>query len=400
MVRFAHLADVHLGGWRDERLKALGFEAFEKAISRIVDESPDFVVIAGDLFNTALPSIDAVKLASVQLARLRSASIPVYFIAGSHDYSASGKTMLDVLEGAGLARNVQRASYGESGSIVLEFTTDERTGVKLAGLPGKKGSLESQYYDVLDRDAAMREPGTKVFLFHMLLAEFRRAKEEQIPASPSSVLPKGFAYYAGGHPHLVDHKRFADGIIAYPGPLFPNSFEELEELGVGGFYMVDLDADSVEWCKVLTRPVVAIERSFSGSPSDLEEVVRSSLDRELAGSIVLVRVSGDLSAPVSEVDWAALERFAFERGAYAFAKNTYKLSARTYDRVDVAVSHDRIESDIITEFSEKSPVSPVLGVDAFERLFSALSASKHEGETNADFERRVIESFDAEFPIR
>jgi DNA repair protein SbcD/Mre11 len=400
MVRFAHIADVHLGGWRDESLKALGLEAFELAVDRILEERPSFVVIAGDLFNTALPSIEAVKHASVQLARLRDASIPVYLIAGSHDYSASGKSMLDVLEAAGLVVNVQKAVYGENGRIILEFTVDPSTGIKLAGLPGKKGALESQYYDALDREAAAREPGTKIFLFHMLLAEFRRAADDHVPATPSSVLPAGFAYYAGGHPHLVDHKRFGSGTIAYPGPLFPNNFEELEELGSGGFYFVDLDPTGVEWERVLTRPVVPIALEFEGTPAQLQERLVKALDRELADSIVLMRISGSLSAPVSEVDWSLVERTAMKRGAYAFAKNTYKLTARTYERVDVAVSHERIESDILAEFSEKTSPPAVLGERAFERLLSTLSMSKHEGETNADFEKRVIDEFEAEFDVR
>jgi DNA repair protein SbcD/Mre11 len=400
MVRFAHLADVHLGGWRDEKLRVLGLEAFERAIDRILGDRVDFVLIAGDLFNTALPSIDALKHASVQLARLRDASIPVYLIAGSHDYSASGKTMLDVLEGAGLVRNVQKARYGDAGSIILEFTTDPRTGIKLAGLPGKKGALESQYYEVLDRTAAARESGVKIFLFHMLLAEFRRAKDEHVPATPSSVLPEGFAYYAGGHPHLVDHKRYAGGTIAYPGPLFPNNFEELEELGSGGFYFVDLEDQELAWQRVLTRPVVSIGVSHDGSPAELEELLLSELDRELVGSIVLLRVAGTLSGPVSEVDWARIERRAFERGAYAFAKNTYKLAASVYERVEVAVSPDHVESGIIAEFAQKSAPPASLGERAFERIFASLSTSKQEGETNADFEKRLIDDFEAEFDVR
>ena len=399
-MRFAHLADLHLGGWRDEKLKALGLEACTRAVDLIIEESPDFVVIAGDFFNTALPGIESVKHASVQLSRLRTAGVPVYLIAGSHDYSASGKSMLDVLEGAGLARNVQKARYARDGRIELEYTVDEKTGVKLAGLPGKKGALESQYYDLLERDAAAHEPGVKIFLFHMLLSEFKRAKDDQIPSSPSSVLPPGFAYYAGGHPHLVEHKRFGEGIVAYPGPLFPNNFEELEELGSGGFYFVDLGSGSVEWKRILTRPVVRIDVSFDGDPSQLEERLVEEVDRELAGSIVLVRASGSLTGPVSEVDWSRIERRAFERGAYAFAKNTYKLAARTYERVDVAVSHEHLESQIITEFSEKASASEALGENAFERLFSTLAKHKHEGETNADFEKRIRDDFEAEFGVR
>ena len=36
----------------------------------------DFVIIAGDLFNTAIPRIDAVKFATEQLKRLQEANIP------------------------------------------------------------------------------------------------------------------------------------------------------------------------------------------------------------------------------------------------------------------------------------------------------------------------------------
>lgn len=401
MVLFAHLADLHIGGWRDEKLKSLGLEAFELAVTKLLEVRPDFVVIAGDIFNTALPSIDAVRHATVQLSRLREARIPVYFIAGSHDYSASGKSMLHVLEGAGLAIDVQRAHYTEAGLIRLEFTTDARTGVKLAGLPGKKGALESQYYDVLDRDAAAAESGTKVFLFHMLLDEFRRAKDEHVPATPSSVLPHGFSYYAGGHPHLVDHKRFDSGTIAYPGPLFPNNFEELEELGSGGFYLVDLDSGALDWQRVLTRPVVRIRpKPFSGSPADLEETLMREIRGELAGSIVLLRVEGELTGPISEVDWARVQRRAFERGAYAFAKNTYKLSSKAYERTEVIHSSQReIESEMTAEFAEKTPAPQRLGDRAYERLFSTLHTAKQEGETNADFERRVLSEFSAEFGI-
>lgn len=399
MTRFAHLADLHLGGWRDEKLKALGLEAFELAVTELVKERPAFVVIAGDLFNTALPSIDAVKHATVQLSRLRDAGIPVYFIAGSHDYSASGRSMLDVLEGAGLAVNVQRARYTDAGRIRLEFTTDEGTGVKLAGLPGKKGALESQYYDALDREAAARESGMKIFLFHMLLTEFRRANDEHVPATPSSVLPRGFSYYAGGHPHLVDHKRFGSGTIAYPGPLFPNNFEELEELGSGGFYFVELESGTLDWRRVLTRQVKRFSiEDFTGSPSELEERLVREIKGELPGAIVLLRVSGELSGPVSEVDWARVQRRSFERGAYAFAKNTYQLVSKAYERTQVApVSQQAIESEMTAEFAERTPAPRALGERAYERLFAALHASKQEGETNADFERRVLDEFSAEF---
>ena len=52
---------------------------------------------------------------------------------------------------------------------------------------------------------------------------------QNIITNPLSLLPKNFDYYAGGHVHIVDSTKIDGyGLIAYPGPLFPNSFSELE----------------------------------------------------------------------------------------------------------------------------------------------------------------------------
>jgi DNA repair exonuclease SbcCD nuclease subunit len=91
-------------------------------VDRIIKEkSVIFVIIAGDFFNTAMPHIDVLKLATKELARLKDNNIPVYFISGSHDYSPSGRSMLHVLENANLMIDVQKARM-EDDSLILEFT--------------------------------------------------------------------------------------------------------------------------------------------------------------------------------------------------------------------------------------------------------------------------------------
>ena len=60
-MKFSHIADCHIGGWRDPKLKDLNSIAFFKAIDISINENVDFIVIAGDLFNSALPGIDKLK---------------------------------------------------------------------------------------------------------------------------------------------------------------------------------------------------------------------------------------------------------------------------------------------------------------------------------------------------
>src|SRR3989338_5743067 len=238
-MKFAHMADCHIGSWRDPKLKDTSTLAFSKAVDKCITEAVDFILIAGDLFNTSFPRLDNLKTAVNALKKLKDIDIPVYIIPGSYDYSPSGKTMLDVLEEAGLFVNVVK---GEeiNGKLKLNFTIDKKTGAKITGMLGKRYSLEKKYYENLITENLEKEKGYKIFMFHSGIDELKPEDMQNIITQPLSLLPKNFDYYAGGHVHIVkDAKIEGYGTIAYPVPLFPNSFSELEKLEIGGFYIVE-----------------------------------------------------------------------------------------------------------------------------------------------------------------
>ncbi|MBI2140227.1 metallophosphoesterase, partial [Candidatus Woesearchaeota archaeon] len=58
-MKFAHMADCHIGGWRDPKLRLVNAEAFQKAAAVCIEKNVDFILIAGDLFNTSLPPMDS-----------------------------------------------------------------------------------------------------------------------------------------------------------------------------------------------------------------------------------------------------------------------------------------------------------------------------------------------------
>ena len=45
-MKFAHLADCHIGGWKEEKIKRLGIETFEQAINYCVKEHAAFILIS------------------------------------------------------------------------------------------------------------------------------------------------------------------------------------------------------------------------------------------------------------------------------------------------------------------------------------------------------------------
>ncbi|MCX6750049.1 MAG: metallophosphoesterase, partial [Candidatus Pacearchaeota archaeon] len=141
MVRFGHIADVHLGGWKQQPMQDLNFESFKDAVTICINSKLDFVLFAGDLFDSAYPSIEILKETFAQFKKLKDAGIPCFTIAGSHDYSVSGKTFLDVLEKAGFCKNVYNAEEKENSIILNPIVYGN---VAIYGYPGKKSGLEVQ----------------------------------------------------------------------------------------------------------------------------------------------------------------------------------------------------------------------------------------------------------------
>ena len=94
-MRFIHAAEIHLDsplrglesypGAPAERLRIATRQAFDRVIDLCLEERVDFLVIAGDLFDTEVKDFHAALAAAVQLRRLDQANIPVYLILGNHD---------------------------------------------------------------------------------------------------------------------------------------------------------------------------------------------------------------------------------------------------------------------------------------------------------------------------
>src|ERR1051325_8674459 len=85
-MRILHTSDWHLGrSFHREGL--LGHQAaFVDHLLGVVDsERVDLVVVAGDVYDRALPPVDAVRLADETFARLASSRAQVVVTSGNHD---------------------------------------------------------------------------------------------------------------------------------------------------------------------------------------------------------------------------------------------------------------------------------------------------------------------------
>lgn len=88
MARLLHTADWHLGrAFHGEDLLAAQAEQVDFVVATAREQAVDAIVIAGDLYDRALPPVDAVRLADEALSRLAEVA-PVVLISGNHDSAA------------------------------------------------------------------------------------------------------------------------------------------------------------------------------------------------------------------------------------------------------------------------------------------------------------------------
>lgn len=396
-MKFAHLADVHLGNWRDETMKSFVEKAFSLAVDECVNENVDFVLISGDLFNTAMPSVSHLKLVINKLKTLKNRGIRVYYIAGSHDFSASGKTMLDIIEEAGLGVNVTKGEVTSEGKLRLKFTNDSESGAKITGLIGRKGTLEKRYYENLDVDYLRDAKGFKVFMFHTAIDELKPKELTMMEGSPISFLPSGFDYYAGGHVHIVNSISMSGyRNVVYPGPIFPANTAELEKLGEGSFFIYENGDVRKKPVKVVDLAVLNV---FANSKDSFEvkNELWSSLSSNYDDKLVLIKLTGRLSSGKAlDLDLKNLVKEIYERGALHVLKSTSGLQAPQYESSrSESKKSDDIESEVISESSGKFKHPFIDEKEAFFNLMNALRVEKVEGETNADFEERLLKDIEA-----
>ncbi len=378
MVKFAHMADVHLGGWKQEPLQELNFKAFEAAIDRSIKERVDFVLIAGDLFDTAYPPIETLKRSFFEFRKLKEARIPCFIIAGSHDYSVSGKTFLDVLEKAGFCKNV--ADFEDNGEkIILNPTV--YNGVALYGYPGKRSGLE---VPDLRRVKFNDTPGMfKIFMIHTAIDK-AVSSPGVMDSVETALLPKA-DYYAMGHLH-IDYEM--DNFV-YAGPIFPNNFQELEDLQKGRFYLVDTEAPNpLTKVDLKMKDIISFEFRVTDALRATETIIAELDKKNLDDKIVLLRIRGEIeNGKTSDIKFNKIEEFLKQKNAYFMLRNTHDLNQKDVALEIEVKDSENIEDDTTEIYSEQNPSD---FNSLIPLLLNSLAIEKQEGETSETFLNRLV----------
>jgi len=238
-MRIAHIADTHLGYRQynlDEREQDL-YDVFNELIDRIIEERPDIIIHAGDLFDSPNPRIKALYTVKKALKKL-DGKIPFYCILGDHDIpkrrAMPPQALFDVK-----ILGVYSLGYVKHNGVLIAGISN----IKGRAIPILKKELKK--FEVIAKDYKK-----SILVLHQAIKTFL-----PFPGAyeiTENDLPRGVTYYAMGHIHSREISRFGTGILAYSGSteiLRKDEISSWEKKGKG-FFIVDIDQDEPEIHKI------------------------------------------------------------------------------------------------------------------------------------------------------
>lgn len=212
-MKYIHISDLHLGK-RVNEYSMLEDQAYilKRLLLIIDEEKPDGVLIAGDIYDKAVPPAEAVQLFDDFLVRLAERGLQVFVISGNHDSPeriAFGSRLMDrsgvhlspVYDG-NIRPVVMRDTYGTVNVYMLPF-------VKPAHVRRFFEAEEIVTYTDAVRAAVvqMKPDGSarNILVTHQFVTGALRADSEEISVGGADNVDvsafDGFDYVALGHIH-------------------------------------------------------------------------------------------------------------------------------------------------------------------------------------------------------
>lgn len=271
MIRFIHAADLHLdtpfSGLAQisptlaKKLRQAPFESLAQIVNTALEKQVDFVLLAGDLYNTQRVNIKAQSLFIEQLTRLDQAEIPVFLIRGNHDYITEASKSLTLPFPA----NVY--TYPNTVDTHL-FETKTKKRVAISGF-----SYDSQWIferKIKEYPARKANVDLHIGLLHGAVDSGQSAKNHNhyAPFTVAELRQKNYDYWALGHVHQKQQ------ISSNPTAIYPGNIQGLHknEMGDRGCLLVEWSDHEKQIEFVPTAPIIWEEIKIS-----LKEITSISL---------------------------------------------------------------------------------------------------------------------------
>lgn len=299
-MRLLHTSDWHIGRTFHGQDLLADQEAVLAAIAELVAaEQVDVVLVAGDLYDRAVPSAHAVGVCTRALARIAEAGARIVVTSGNHDSAPRMGALAEFAAAGGLHLCTRISEIDEP--VLL---SDEHGTVACYGIPflepeparhmlaapdarGHTGVLTEAMRRV-NSDLTGRDGARSVVLAHAFVSggagcdSERRIAVGGVEQVPAEVFD-GVDYVALGHLHgaqvITESARYSGSPLAY-------SFSEANQRK--SVWIVDLDANGLA---EVARRDLPVPRALATASGTLEELLTESRYAELAECYLSVELT-------------------------------------------------------------------------------------------------------------
>jgi DNA repair protein SbcD/Mre11 len=309
-MRLLHTSDWHLGRTLHRADLAAAQEKFLDHLVEVVrSEAVDAVLVAGDVYDRAVPPLESVRQFEDVLLRLHDTGAAVVVISGNHDSPQRLGVNAALLNRSGVHLRTRVADVGtpvvlshRSGPVaVYTLPYLEPDAVRAALGPTVGRSHAAVVGAALERaaaDRAKRDPARTVLLAHGWVRGGAVSESERdisvggVGAVPASLFD-GFKYAALGHLHgpqrISERLRYSGSALAY-------SFSEANHHK--GSWLVDLDVSGDGQVTFIPTPEHRRLRSLTGH---LDELLSSAQFTEFEADFVAVALTDEVR-PTAAMD--------------------------------------------------------------------------------------------------
>ncbi|EAC4355941.1 exonuclease SbcCD subunit D [Listeria monocytogenes] len=249
-IQFLHMADLHLDspfiGLSTlpqplfSAIQESTFQSLERITTVAIKEAVDFVLIAGDIYDSEDQSVRAQARFAKEMKRLEAANIPVFMIHGNHDFLEKHKEKL------ALPSNVHVFSEQVE---VMSHKTATGVSVNIYGFSYNERHIRSS------RVGEYKIQGDADFHIALLHGSEVSSSEEHDVYAPfrvQEISKKGFDYWALGHIHKRQLLAESPSIY-YPGNIQGRNRKESGEKGAS---IVTLSEASTTIDFIGTSPII------------------------------------------------------------------------------------------------------------------------------------------------
>jgi exonuclease SbcD len=298
-MKFIHCADVHLDtplvglaqypGAPVSEIRNATRRAFERVLDAAIAEKIDFLVIAGDLYDTGLKSFESALFFNKQMVRLKDAGIEVYLIHGNHD--AASRLIRQVRPPG----NVHVFKANEPQTFQIDHLRVAIHGQSFA-TPEVIDDLASKY----------PSPVADFFNIGVLHTNLSGMSEHAnyAPCDLDTLKTKGYQYWALGHVHNRQ-VLCTNPYIVYPGNIQGRHGKEVGEKSCELVTVSDTGAVSMQTLSTSVVPWTQIDLNASDCHTlqdvsdklrvDLSDLLAREKDRERITALRL-RIIGSTDA--------------------------------------------------------------------------------------------------------